>query len=399
MMFAPRVPRAPVVLSLVFAPLLVSAAYAAIWDKKNLPPPAPPPAAPATVADKFKLELVTRETVEAVGLEAVPGEPLGRLFVVEKRGPIRILRGKTLDKTPFYDMTGKVSLWKAANGEQGLLGLAFHPQYLKNGRLFIHFTDPKGDTRIVELRVDKKDPNRVDPTFQKELFFYKQPYDNHNAGDLEFGPDGKLYVLLGDGGSANDPQGNGQNDKTLLSKIIRFDVDVEKPAPQVLGKGMRNPWRYTFDRKTGDLWIADVGQNVWEYVHMIPAGKIAGPTNLGWNITEGKGCFRKETCDKRGLQSPLIEYSHTEGCSISGGYVYRGKALPELDGIYFYSDYCTAILRGFRFKDGKVQDHWDWKPALDPDSTLAKVAAFGEDQAGELYVITHEGPILKLVRK
>jgi glucose/arabinose dehydrogenase len=379
------------------------AALAAVWSKNNLPPPAPPPAAPAALANKIKLELVTRETTEAVGLVAVPGEKVGRLFVVEKQGPIRILRGKTLEKTPFYDMTGKVSLWSKPNGEQGLLGLAFHPQYLKNGRFFIHYTDPKGDTRVVELRVDPKNPDRADPNFRKELFFYDQPYDNHNAGDLEFGPDGKLYVLLGDGGKANDPHGNGQNDKTLLSKILRFDVDAQKPVPEVLGKGMRNPWRYAFDKKTGDLWIADVGQNVWEYVHMIPWAKLAGvskgPTNLGWNITEGKGCFNSETCDKTGLQSPLIEYPHTEGCSISGGYVYRGKALPELDGMYFYSDYCTAILRSFRFQGGKVADHFDWKPALDPDSTLAKVAAFGQDQDGELYVITHEGPILKFVRK
>jgi glucose/arabinose dehydrogenase len=383
----------------VLGSMISAAALAAVWSKTNLPPPSPPPAVPAALAGKLKLELVTRETVEAVGLVAVPGEKPGRLFVVEKQGPIRILRGKTLDKTPFYDMTGKVSLWSKPNGEQGLLGLAFHPQYLKNGRLFINFTDPKGDTRVVELHVDKKNPNRVDPTFQRELFFYDQPYDNHNGGDLEFGPDGKLYVLLGDGGKANDPHGNGQNDQTMLSKIIRFDVDAPKPVPQVLGKGMRNPWRYSFDKKTGDLWIADVGQNVFEYVHMIPKAKLAGPTNLGWNITEGKGCFNKETCDKTGLQTPLIEYPHSEGCSISGGYVYRGKALPELDGMYFYSDYCTAILRSFKLKDGAVVEHYDWKTALDPDSTLAKVAAFGQDQEGELYVITHEGPILKLTRK
>jgi glucose/arabinose dehydrogenase len=381
------------------AALFSPGAGAVVWDKKNLPPAAPPPPVPAALAGKVKLELVTRDTVEAVGLEAVPGEPVGRLFVVEKQGPIRILRGNKLDPKPFYDMTGKVSLWKKPNGEQGLLGLAFHPNYLKNGRLFINYTDLKGDTRVVELHVDKKDPNRVDPASAKEIFFVDQPYDNHNAGDLEFGPDGKLYILLGDGGKANDPHGHGQNPKSILSKIVRIDVEKSKAEPEILGKGMRNPWRYTFDKKTGDLWIADVGQNVFEWVHMIPAAKITGPTNLGWNITEGKNCFNAETCKRDGIQSPLIDYSHTEGCSITGGYVYRGKGIPELDGHYFYSDYCTAILRSFRQKDGKAVDHFDWKDALDPESTLAKVAAFGQDQAGELYVITHEGPILKLVRK
>ncbi len=379
--------------------LISAAACAAIWDKKNLPPPAPPPAAPAKLSGKVKLETLTTDTTHAVGLVAVPGEPVGRLFIVENQGPIRILRGKTIEKQPFYDMTGKVSLWTKPNSEQGLLGLAFHPKFKDNGKFYIHYTDLKGDTRVEEIRVDKKDPNRGDPSTKKEIFYYKQPYSNHNGGNLEFGPDGKLYVLLGDGGKADDPHGYGQDPKTMLSKILRFDVDADKPTPEVLGKGMRNPWRYNFDRKTGDLWIADVGQNVFEWVHMIPAAKIKGPHNLGWNITEGKGCFKKETCEKAGLQAPLIEYSHTEGCSITGGYVYRGKALPELDGIYFYSDFCTAILRGFKEKGGKAIEHYDWKAALDPESTLAKVTAFGQDQDGEIYVVTHEGPILKFVRK
>jgi glucose/arabinose dehydrogenase len=382
--------------------LFVSTAGATIWTKQNLPPPAPPPAAPAALSDKVKLELVTRDTTEAVAIIGVPGEPVGRLFVVEKQGPIRILRGTKFDPKPFYDMTGKVSLWDKPNSEQGLLGMAFHPKYLKNGKFYINFTDPKGDTRVVELQVDKKDPNRADPSSARELLFVHQPYANHNGGDLKFGPDGKLYVGLGDGGKANDPHGNGQNPKTLLAKLLRIDVDAAKPTPEVLAKGLRNPWRYTFDRKTGDLYIADVGQNVFEMVHMIPHDRIDGPTNLGWNITEGKSCFQAETCNRKGLQGPLIDYSHSEGCSIAGGYVYRGKALPQLNGMYFYSDFCTAILRSFRVTDakaGKIADHWDWKPALDPESTLAKVSSFGEDQDGELYVVTHEGPILKLVKK
>jgi glucose/arabinose dehydrogenase len=376
-------------------------ALAVVYSKHNLPPAAPPPAPPKVLASKFKLELVTDQTREALGLYPVPGEPPGgRLFVVEKAGPIRILKGKTLLPAAFLDITGKVALWTRPNSEQGLLGLAFHPQYLTNGRLFIHYTDIKdGTNRVVEYRVDPKNPDRADPRPVRQLLEVEQPYDNHNAGALEFGPDGKLYILLGDGGSANDPHGNGQNPRTILSKMVRLDVDTANAKPEILGKGMRNPWRYTFDRKTGDLYIADVGQNVWEWVHVIRAANIKGPHNLGWNITEGVGCFKQETCDKRGLTLPVVQYSHSEGCSISGGYVYRGKALPELDGVYFYSDFCTAILRSFRYKDGKAVDQWDWKSALDPDSRLAKVVAFGQDNDGELYVVTHEGPILKLVRR
>jgi glucose/arabinose dehydrogenase len=380
--------------------LASTAACAVVWDKKNLPPPSPPPPAPAALASKLKLELVTKDTTEATAMVAAP-EPAGRIFIVEKRGPIRILRGKKFDAKPFYDLTGKVSLWTKPNGEQGLLGLAFHPQFQKNGKLYINYTDLKGTTQVVELTVDKKDPNRADPASARTVMSVEQPWDNHNGGDVQFGPDGKLYVLLGDGGKADDPLGSGQNPKTPLSKIWRIDVDAPKAAPEMLGKGMRNPWRYSFDRKTGDLYIADVGQNVWEYVHVIPAAKVSKPGhNLGWNIVEGRDCFKKETCDKSGITStPVVQYSHSEGCSITGGHVYRGKALPELDGHYFYGDYCTAILRSFKLKDGKAGEHFDWKAALDPESQLAKIASFGQDHDGELYVVTHEGPIFKLVRR
>jgi glucose/arabinose dehydrogenase len=377
-----------------------TAACAVVWDKKNLPPPNPPPAVPAALASKVKLELVTKDTTEVTAMVAAP-EPPGRIFVVEKRGPIRILRGKKLDAKPFYDLTGKVSLWTKPNGEQGLLGLAFHPQFQKNGKLYINYTDLKGTTQVVELKVDSKDPNRADPASARTIMSVEQPFDNHNGGDVQFGPDGKLYVLLGDGGKADDPLGHGQNPKTPLSKMWRIDVDGAKPVTEMLGKGMRNPWRYSFDRKTGDLYIADVGQNVWEYVHVIPAAKVAKPGhNLGWNVTEGSNCFKKETCDKKVVTSfPVVEYPHSEGCSITGGHVYRGKALPELDGHYFYSDYCTALLRSFKLKEGKASEHFDWKAALDPESQLAKVSTFGQDHDGELYVVTHEGPIFKIVRR
>jgi glucose/arabinose dehydrogenase len=360
------------------------------------PPPLKP--VPAEVAAKVKLELVTSDTTEAVGIVAAPGETPARLFVVEKRGLIRILRGKKFDAAPFLDFTTRVSLWPQDNGEQGLLGLAFHPQYTKNGRFYVHFTDRQGDTRVLEMKADKKKPDRADPTSERQLLFVDQPYANHNAGDLAFGPDGKLYVGLGDGGKANDPHGHGQNPKTLLAKMLRIDVEAAKPEPEIISKGLRNPWRYSFDRKTGDLYIADVGQNLFEYVYVAPADKLVGH-NYGWNITEGFHCFQAKKCDAKGLTPPVMEYDHKQGCSISGGYVYRGKALPELQGIYFYADYCTALVRSFRWKDGKATDSWDWKAALDPESQLARLAGFGEDQDGELYLVTHEGPIFKFVRK
>jgi glucose/arabinose dehydrogenase len=364
-----------------------------------IPPPAPPPAVPAKIAAHAKLELITSETKWAVGLVAPPGEPVGRLFVVETEGPIRILRGKTFDPKPFLDLTGKVALWDKPNSEQGLLGIVFHPQFQKNGRFFIDYTALDWTTHVVEYHVDKSDPNRADPASAREILVVHQPYNNHNGGDLEFGPDGKLYVLLGDGGRAGDLHGFSQSNHSLLGKMLRIDVDAATPTPQVLGRGLRNPWRYSFDRKTGDLYIADVGQNAFEYVHFVPAKKIAGPHNFGWNIVEGFHCYQSPTCDRTGFEPAVIEYPHSEGCSITGGFAYRGKALPELAGSYFYSDYCTALLRSFRIKNGKVVDSWDWKAALDPESQLAQVSTFGQDQDGELYVVTHEGPIYRLVRK
>jgi glucose/arabinose dehydrogenase len=167
----------------------------------------------------------------------------------------------------------------------------------------------------------------------------------------------------------------------------------------VLARGLRNPWRFAFDRKSGDLFIADVGQNAFEFVHHLPANKVAGPTNFGWNVVEGKHCYQADTCDRKGITEAVLEYPHSEGCSITGGVVYRGKALPELAGSYFYSDYCTAILRSFRMKNGKVVDSWDWKAALDPESQIAQVSSFGTDQDGEMFVVTHDHAIYKLVRK
>ena len=381
----------------VAAMMLVAAAITAVLVVRQRGPVGAQVPVPPALARLARLELVTRETTEPVALVAAPGEPVGRLFVVEKRGPVRVLRGKRFEPTPFLDLTGKVSLESRDNGEQGLLGLAFHPQFQKNGRFYVNYTDPKGDTRVMEMRAPAAG-GRADPATARQLLHVPQPAPNHNGGGVEFGGDGKLYVLLGDGGGADDPDGNAQNPKLHLGKALRIDVDSPQLKVEVVGKGLRNPWRYSFDPRTNDLYVGDVGQNQWEFVHVVPGGKLTGQ-NFGWNIVEGTHCFQSRNCHRKGLHLAVLEYAHREGCSITGGHVYRGKALPELDGLYFFSDYCTAILRSFRWRGGRVTDHWDWKEALDPESQLANVASFGVDQSGELYIVGHDGPIYKLVRR
>lgn len=366
--------------------------------------PEPPPpgddklvAPPKDVADQVALKEVARGLKRPVLLVVAPNDDRRRFFIVEQRGAIRILEnGKPLPK-PFF------SIGNLADGnEQGLLGLAFHPDYAKNGRLYVNYTSSDMATHIVEYKVSANDPDVVDVTTKRELAVIEQPYSNHNGGHLEFGPDGKLYTGMGDGGAANDPHRNGQNDKALLAKLLRFDVDATKPAAGIVHKGLRNPWRFTFDRKTGDLYIGDVGQNLWEYVHAVAAADHA-QKNFGWNIVEGNHCFNAETgagkksCDKTGLSPPLVEYSHDEGCSITGGIVYRGKALPALDGRYFYADYCTGLLRSFVWTHGVVRDHWDWKPAIDRRAVLSQISSFGTDADGELYIVELTGSIYQLV--
>ena len=351
------------------------------------------PAPPEAIARMVSLSLVVKDLDKPVHLASPRGDP--RLFVVEKRGRIRVVKGGTLVERPFLDLTKRTS----TGSEQGLLGLAFHPKYAANGRFFVNFTDRKGDTHVVELRASKTDPELADPSSEREVLVVKQPYPNHNGGGVEFGPDGRLYVGMGDGGSGGDPHRNGQNSEAPLAKMLRIDVDGEKATPEIVALGLRNPWRYAFDRKTGDLFIADVGQNKYEEIDWVAGGKLTGQ-NFGWNVYEGSHCFKESAaCTGKGFTRPVVEYDHQTGCSITGGYVYRGKALPELDGAYFYSDYCTALLRSFRMKDGTVADHFDWKAALDPDGKLAAISSFGLDSDGELYLLSLEGKVFKFTRK
>jgi glucose/arabinose dehydrogenase len=339
----------------------------------------------------YALTPVLGGLTKPVGL-AVPGDGSGRMFIVEQTGAIRVVQNGSLLSAPFIDLGSLITL---AGDERGLLGLAFSPTYAADGEFFVNYTDVNGDTQVARYQVSA-DPNRADPASAQSVLRVRQPYPNHNGGGLAFGPDGDLYIGLGDGGSGGDPQGNGQNRQTLLGKMLRLDVRVQPYAipsdnpfvdqrgvlPEIWAYGLRNPWRYSFDRATGDLYIADVGQNAYEEIDFQPAG--SGGQNYGWNSMEGRHPFAGAAAD--GLTAPVLEYSHaqTGGCAVTGGYVYRGAALPQLNGVYLYGDYCSGqVWALFRTVAG-----WDSRPLFNAGFLIS---AFGEDSAGELYLLDHFG--------
>jgi glucose/arabinose dehydrogenase len=373
-------------------------------DAAGEPAAAPPPRGPvstelgqvpAELAERVALTRVAGGFRRPLALEVAPGDDSGRLFVVEQGGKIWPIRGEKVAARPLLDIRSRVS---RGHNEQGLLGLAFHPAFATNRRFFVNFTDRRGATRVLEYRASKSDPEQLAGGEPRQWLEIEQPWGNHNGGGLEFGPDGKLYVGTGDGGAAGDPLNSGQDPKSLLGKMLRLDVDGGEAGPEIVQLGLRNPWRYDFDRETGDLYIGDVGQDRWEWVNVVAAAKIDG-VNFGWNVTEGSRCFRARDCDAERFTPPAIEYDHQTGCSITGGEVYRGRAIPALRGHYFYADFCTAIIRSFRWDPDGVRDHGDWKPVLDPDFRLAQIASFGHDAAGELYLVSLAGPIYKIVPK
>ncbi|HET9274579.1 MAG TPA: PQQ-dependent sugar dehydrogenase [Gemmatimonadales bacterium] len=335
-------------------------------------------------------------------LTSPAGDP--RLFIVEKGGAIRIVQNGALLPTPFLDLSPLVS----TGGEQGLLGLAFDPQYASNGRFVVHYTDLAGDTRVSLFRVSQ-DPGVADPASELAVLGADQPFPNHNGGQVFFGPDGYLYVMLGDGGSAGDPGDRGQFLGDLLGSILRiqpleaggYSVPADNPfvglpdvRPEIWSYGLRNPWRVDIDPATGDLYVADVGEGQWEEVSVSPAAAGAGRgANLGWRIMEGPDCFGTASCDQTGLELPVVWYDHGRGCSITGGFVYRGSAIPALQGHYFYSDYCSGFVRSFRLEDGVAVDQYQWT-ALAPG---ANVPGFGRDAAGELYILGTNGIVYRIV--
>ncbi|MCC6904720.1 MAG: PQQ-dependent sugar dehydrogenase, partial [Anaerolineae bacterium] len=293
-----------------------------------------------------------------------------------------------LQPEPFLDIRDRVS---DDSTETGLLGLAFHPDYEENGLFYVNYTT--GDrTHISRFSVSATNPDMADPAAEQVLISVRQPAPNHNGGQLAFGPDGYLYIGLGDGGAAGDLFGNGQNIETLLGAILRIDVNAGDPyavpadnpfvqmpsaRPELWAIGLRNPWRFSFDRLTGDLYIADVGQNRLEEVNVQPAASPGGE-NYGWPIMEAMSCFDTETCVTDGLTLPVLEYSHDEGCSITGGYVYRGAARPDLAGVYFYGDFCYGTVWGARPGPG---ERWESAEL----ASVGNLSSFGEDESGELY--------------
>jgi glucose/arabinose dehydrogenase len=358
---------------------------------KALPAPSEELSAPPADVASVTLVPVATGLERPVALVAAPGDARRRLFIVEQVGAIRVLENGAILEGRFLDLRRDVS----RENEQGLLGLAFHPRFAENRKLYVNYTDRGGDTHVVEYQVSATDADKVDLRTRREVLRVEQPYSNHNGGHVLFGPDGKLWVGLGDGGAAGDPLKAGQDDKQRLAKMLRIDVDAPTPTVDIAAKGLRNPWRYAFDAATGDLYIGDVGQNAWESIFVVPAAKLTGH-NFGWSVAEGRHCYDRSRCDMSAFTPPVADYPHTVGCSVTGGVVYRGKALPGLDGVYFYADYCTAIIRSFRWRPDGIRQHWEWKPILDPDSRLGQVASFGVDHDGEIYMVVLGGDVLRL---
>ena len=329
------------------------------------------------------------------------GDGSRRVFVVEQEGRIRIVsKGGTLAATPFLDIESRV----ACCGEQGLLGLAFHPAYRRNGRFYVSYTDDAGALVIAEYRRSAGSANRASTTERRLLRIAHPGYGNHNGGQLAFGPDGYLYIGTGDGGGAGDPGENGQKRSTLLGKILRIapNVTSSTPAyrvpstnpwagsttirPEIWAYGVRNPWRFSFDRTTGDLWIADVGQGRLEEVDRARRSAGGGRgANFGWDQYEADSCF-EGPCTSKGKTFPLASYAHgSNGCAVTGGYVYRGRRSPALAGRYLFGDYCSGRIWAVSAGGAARQ-----RPTLLDDTSLA-ISAFGEDEAGEVYVVDYDG--------
>jgi glucose/arabinose dehydrogenase len=336
------------------------------------------------------------------------GDGTGRLFVISQAGVIFVIRDGVVLSEPFLDLQEQVSRPSLTGyyGEKGLLGLAFHPRFRENGYFYVNYTDRDGDTVIARYTASAG-ADRADPQSEVRLLTVEQPYANHNGGMLAFGPDGYLYIGLGDGGSAGDPQGNGQSLATLLGKILRMDVNGGEPytipadnpyasqggKPEIWASGLRNPWRFAFDALTGDLYIGDVGQGEWEEVNFLAAGSPGG-ANFGWDYREGAHTYEGEPAESLILTEPVAEYNHALGCSITGGVVYRGVNLPEWQGVYLYGDYCNGNVWGLlRSPAGGWQSQLLYQ-------TGVSISSFGVDEMGEVYLLDHEsGDIYKLGEK
>ena len=357
------------------------------------PSTATPPTSPSSLA-AVRIHLVEVATLEQPLAMAVrSGDPA--LYIAQKTGKVVAVRDGRVDPVPVLDLRSQVSL----GGEQGLLGIAFSP----DGRhMYANYTDVNGDTHVTGYAMRAE---RADTATRRDVLFVDQPYSNHNGGNLAFGPDGYLYIGLGDGGSGGDPEGNGQSLSTLLGKMLRIDptpfgerpyrIPEDNPfvgradaRAEIWAYGLRNPWRYSFDRRTGDLWIGDVGQSAWEEVDVQPADS-AGGENYGWNRMEGDHPYGGAEPPAEAIP-PVYEYSHDDGCVVTGGYVYRGEAIPDLVGAYVFADFCGGRIEALRVRDGRVIEH----RALGP--VVPSLSSFGEDAEGELYAMSLGGGVYRL---
>jgi glucose/arabinose dehydrogenase len=328
-----------------------------------------------------KLVTVVSGLSEPVALTAAPGEPR-RMYVVEQRGTIRVIDRGRLRSGFFLDIRRLVQ----AGGEQGLLGLAFHPNYRTNRRFYVHYTNRSGDTRIVEYRSNGA---RATTGTARQIFALDDPYSNHNGGHLVFGPNGLLYVGMGDGGSGGDPEDRAQDMNSLFGKMMTFDVNQPSARPVIVGLGLRNPWRYSFDRKTGDLYIADVGQGSIEEVDYTPRSST-GLVNYGWDIYEGRSKFEDTPQGPGRLVAPITQYTHQFGCSVTGGVVYRGTQVKSHIGRYLYGDYCSGIVWSLKVVGGRATT------VRREPFRVEGLTAFGEDTAGEVWLASHGGTIYRL---
>ena len=393
-----------------------AASLAATWwalralDPASFRPPAPRPSGSATPFDDHEPAPFAKLVEVASGLDApvfaagVPGLP-SRLLVLEQRGAVRVVEHGALLAEPWLDLRERVR----SGGEQGLLGLALHPRFADNGRVFVHYdervgAEPIGRSVVEEWRASA-DGLHAEPQATRRFFTVEQPYANHKGGMLAFGPDGLLYVGLGDGGSGGDPHGNAQRLDTKLGKLLRLDVD-RWPAPPpdplagadplVWDVGLRNPWRFSFDRATGDLYIADVGQNAWEEIDVEPRG--SGRANYGWNLREGRHAFRAGSAPAPALVEPVAEYGHDKGCSVTGGYVYRGRRIPALVGTYVFGDFCSNRILSLVWTPGThTATVREITGAVGATGRVHGLSSFGEDAEGELLVVSlSDGRVLRL---